>query len=112
MSRKTKLICTLGPATESEEMIGKLMDAGTNVFRLNMSHAKHEWAADMVKMVRRQAAAAQCLHRACCSISPAHPSAPVTCPSHTLSRKAMSWSSARSAPSRPSKCPPPSTMTD
>jgi len=55
MSRKTKLICTLGPATESEEMIGKLMDAGTNVFRLNMSHAKHEWAAGLVKIVRRQA---------------------------------------------------------
>lgn len=36
-------------------MIGKLMVAGTNVFRLNMSHAKHEWAAEMVKRVRRQA---------------------------------------------------------
>jgi pyruvate kinase len=55
MSRKTKIICTLGPATESEEMIGKLMDAGANVFRLNMSHAKHDWAATMVKQVRRQA---------------------------------------------------------
>ena len=55
MSRKTKIICTLGPATESEEMIGKLMVAGTNVFRLNMSHAKHEWATEMVKRVRRQA---------------------------------------------------------
>lgn len=56
MSRKTKIICTLGPATESEEMIGQLMDAGTEVFRLNMSHAKHSWAADLVKKVRRQAA--------------------------------------------------------
>lgn len=56
MSRKTKLICTLGPATESEETIGKLMDAGTNVFRLNMSHAKHEWAAGLVKLIRKQAA--------------------------------------------------------
>lgn len=56
MLRKTKLICTLGPATESEEMIGKLMDAGTDVFRLNMSHAKHEWAAGLVKKVRKQAA--------------------------------------------------------
>jgi pyruvate kinase len=54
MSRKTKIICTLGPATESEEMIGTLIDAGTNVFRLNMSHAKHEWAAEMTKRVRRQ----------------------------------------------------------
>ena len=57
MSRKTKLIITLGPATESEEMIGRLIDAGTNVFRLNMSHAKHEWAAEMAKRVRRQSEA-------------------------------------------------------
>ena len=55
MSRKTKIICTLGPATETEEMICSLMDAGTNVFRLNMSHAKHEWAAELVAKVRRQA---------------------------------------------------------
>jgi pyruvate kinase len=55
MSRKTKLICTLGPATESEEMIGSLMDAGASVFRLNMSHAKHDWAAGLVKKVRHLA---------------------------------------------------------
>lgn len=54
MSRKTKIIITLGPATESEEMIGRLIDEGTNVFRLNMSHAKHEWAAEMTKRIRRQ----------------------------------------------------------
>ncbi len=36
-------------------MIGRLMLAGTNVFRLNMSHAKHEWAAGLVKKVRSQA---------------------------------------------------------
>jgi pyruvate kinase len=53
MARKTKIICTLGPATESGEMIARLIDAGTNVFRLNMSHAKHEWAALMVKTIRR-----------------------------------------------------------
>ena len=57
MSRKTKIIITLGPATESEEMIGRLIDAGTNVFRLNMSHAKHEWAAEMTKRVRSQSEA-------------------------------------------------------
>ncbi len=54
MSRKTKLIVTLGPATESPEMIGKLIDGGVNVFRLNMSHAKHEWAAQMTKIVRQE----------------------------------------------------------
>jgi pyruvate kinase len=54
MIRKTKLICTLGPATESTEMIGRLIDAGANVFRLNMSHAKHDWAAEMTRRVREE----------------------------------------------------------
>ncbi len=57
MSRKTKLIVTLGPATETPEMIGKLIDGGVNVFRLNMSHAKHEWAAEMTRIVRRESEA-------------------------------------------------------
>lgn len=59
MSRKTKIICTLGPATESEEMIGRLIEGGTNVFRLNMSHAPHDWAREMAARVRRQAAQRQ-----------------------------------------------------
>ena len=56
MSRKTKLIVTLGPATQEREMIGRLIQGGVNVFRLNMSHAKHEWAAEMTKIVRAEAA--------------------------------------------------------
>lgn len=56
MSRKTKLIATLGPSTETEDTIGKLIDAGTNVFRLNMSHAKHDWAKQMVGHIRKMAA--------------------------------------------------------
>ena len=36
MIRKTKIVCTLGPASDSEEMISKLMDAGMNGCRLNM----------------------------------------------------------------------------
>jgi len=59
MPRKTKIICTLGPATETEEVISQLIEAGANVFRLNMSHAKHEWAAEMVKLVRAQAEKAE-----------------------------------------------------
>jgi pyruvate kinase len=55
MSRKTKLIVTLGPATQEREMIGRLIDGGVNVFRLNMSHANHEWAAEMTKLVRAEA---------------------------------------------------------
>lgn len=52
---RTKFICTLGPATEAEETIGALIDIGADVFRLNMSHAKHEWAREMTRRVRKQA---------------------------------------------------------
>ena len=41
--RKTKIICTLGPATEKPEIIRQLIARGADVFRLNMSHARHEW---------------------------------------------------------------------
>ena len=50
--RKTKIICTLGPASESSETIEQMILAGTDVFRLNMSHAKHDWARDIVPRVR------------------------------------------------------------
>jgi pyruvate kinase len=54
--RKTKIIATLGPATESPEMIGGLIDAGLNIFRLNMSHAPHDWTRRVVKDIRAAAA--------------------------------------------------------
>ena len=41
MIRKTKIVCTLGPASDTDEMVGKLMDAGMNVCRLNMSHGSY-----------------------------------------------------------------------
>lgn len=50
--RKTRIICTLGPATESDEVLESLILAGTNVFRLNMSHAKHEWVRDICPRIR------------------------------------------------------------
>src|SRR4051812_38257085 len=54
--RKTKIIATLGPATQSPEMLGKLLDAGMNVARLNMSHAEHPWVRQIVKHLRAAAA--------------------------------------------------------
>src|SRR3954468_5573004 len=54
--RRTKIIATLGPATESPEMLGKLIDAGLNVARLNMSHAPHDWVRRVVKDIRTVAA--------------------------------------------------------
>jgi len=50
--RKTKIICTLGPATESTDMLRALILAGANVFRLNMSHATHEWVREIVQKIR------------------------------------------------------------
>src|SRR5512132_971231 len=55
--RRTKIIATLGPATDSAEMIGRLIDAGVNVFRLNMSHAPHDWVRRVVKDIRAAAGA-------------------------------------------------------
>jgi pyruvate kinase len=44
---KTKIVCTIGPKTMSEEALGQLLDAGMDVCRLNFSHGSHEvW--DMV----------------------------------------------------------------
>jgi pyruvate kinase len=50
--RKTKIIATLGPATDSPEMLGKLIDAGMNIARLNMSHAPHDWVRRVVRDIR------------------------------------------------------------
>lgn len=53
--RRTRLIATLGPATESLEAIRALIEAGTDTFRLNMSHASHEWARDVSARIREAA---------------------------------------------------------
>src|SRR5256714_6592793 len=53
--RKTKIICTLGPATEKPETIRRLIARGADVFRLNMSHARHEWVREIVPRIRNLA---------------------------------------------------------
>ena len=54
--RKTKIIATLGPATETPAMLAQLMDAGMNIARLNMSHATHDWVRRVVAELRAGAA--------------------------------------------------------
>ena len=53
--RKTKIICTIGPASESEEKLRELMLAGMNVARFNFSHGSHEEhqkKIDTIKAIR------------------------------------------------------------
>ena len=56
--RKTKIICTLGPATEKPGMIRRLVEQGADVFRLNMSHAEHDWVRRIVPRIRAASDAA------------------------------------------------------
>jgi pyruvate kinase len=50
--RRTKIIFTLGPATESEAMLEKLIGGGADIVRLNMAHAKHEWTRTIIRRIR------------------------------------------------------------
>lgn len=55
--RKTKIICTLGPSSNNEEVIRNMILAGMNVARLNFSHGdyeSHKKTADIVKKLRAE----------------------------------------------------------
>jgi len=55
--RKTKIICTLGPACESEEVMRELVLAGMDVARMNFSHGsyqEHKHRIDMLKRIREE----------------------------------------------------------
>ena len=51
-SRKVRILATLGPASNSEEMIRKLFLAGADAFRVNMSHGSHEDHAERIAIIR------------------------------------------------------------
>src|SRR6476660_8814185 len=54
-TKRTKIVATLGPATDSEEMLRRLIDAGMDVARLNFSHRSAEVAKPLVERIRKVA---------------------------------------------------------
>ena len=53
INRQTKIIATIGPATESEELLSKIIKEGVDVLRLNMAHADHDWIRMITDRIRR-----------------------------------------------------------
>ncbi len=51
--RKTKIVCTLGPASANESIIEQMLRAGMNIARLNFSHGTHEGHREYIEMFRR-----------------------------------------------------------
>ena len=58
--RRTKIVCTIGPATNSEEKLEQLMRAGMNVARLNFSHGTHDEHRQVIERVRAISARLDC----------------------------------------------------
>lgn len=52
-NRRVKILATLGPSTDTPEMISRLFHAGADVFRINMSHASHEKMQELAKAIRK-----------------------------------------------------------
>ena len=50
--RRVKILATLGPASQDSEMLGRLFEAGADVFRINMSHATHDAMRERIRMIR------------------------------------------------------------
>ncbi len=50
--RKTKIIATLGPSSSTENMVGRLMDAGADIFRLNFSHGSQDEKKNLIAIIR------------------------------------------------------------
>ena len=53
LKRRTKIVATIGPSTQSESVITELIKAGVTTFRLNFSHGDHEDHAERIKTIRK-----------------------------------------------------------
>jgi len=53
--KKTKIVATIGPASESEKVLEKMMKAGMNVARLNFSHGEYDWHKTAIERIRKVA---------------------------------------------------------
>jgi pyruvate kinase len=53
MTRRTKIVCTIGPSSDSDEMITRMIAAGMNVARLNFSHGTPEYQRDLIRKIKR-----------------------------------------------------------
>jgi len=50
--KNTKIVATIGPASESKEILRKMVESGMNVARLNFSHGEHEWHSEIINRIR------------------------------------------------------------
>ncbi|KAI9366726.1 Pyruvate/Phosphoenolpyruvate kinase-like domain-containing protein [Zopfochytrium polystomum] len=50
---RTKVVCTIGPATSGYDNLGRLVESGMNVCRLNLSHCTHDFAAQVIRDLRK-----------------------------------------------------------
>ena len=57
--RHTKIVATIGPASNSDAALRDMLNAGVDVFRLNFSHGTHQTHGDVIKRLRAAAAEAE-----------------------------------------------------
>ncbi|MGN8689555.1 pyruvate kinase [Atopobiaceae bacterium HCP3S3_F7] len=53
VNKRTKIVCTMGPATEDDDVLRKLIESGMNVARFNFSHGSHDYHRNNIDRVRR-----------------------------------------------------------
>jgi len=57
---KTRIIATVGPASESVETLRELVISGVDIFRLNFAHGEYSWLSDLVRKIRQVSAELDC----------------------------------------------------